>query len=329
MLNLSRVFQEMNEPDSAIYYIKKSLVLFRKVNNPVCIADSYIALSDYYYRSADFVRSREYALLALEIGEKYHMYQTIDGASELLRKNYLESRDFEKAYHYLLIRTQANDSLYALQSQKALFKVELQYSQEKIAREQKIRQQRNYYLLGFVIFGLLSGLFVAILFNSRQKIKTKNALLEKDKAEADLKFKSKELSINLLALLKKNELIEEIRQKFTDLEKSLPLSDLREAVVRFNHEIRQSADDRLWQEFSLRFKEINSEFYDKLLTRYPDLTQNELKLCAYLRLNMSTKEIAELTGQSTETLGKARYRLRKKFGLTNSESNLVMFLSQV
>ena len=72
-------------------------------------------------------------------------------------------------------------------------------------------------------------------------------------------------------------------------EKSLPLSDLKEAVVRFNHEIKLSSDDRLWQEFSLRFKEINSEFYDKLLTKYPDLTQSELKLCAYLRLNMTTK----------------------------------------
>jgi DNA-binding CsgD family transcriptional regulator len=329
MLNISRVFMEMKQSDSAKSYMKASLALFQKVNNPVYIADSYIALSDYYHRSSDLPLAEEYAMLALQIGEKYHMHQTIYGAAELLQKIFLSSNDFEKAYKYLLIRTQANDSLYALQSQKALFKVELQYSQEKIAKDQKIRQQRNYFLLGFIIFGLLFGLFVAILFNSRQKIRIKNAILEKDKAEADLKFKSKELSINLLALLKKNELIEEIRQKFTDLEKSLPLSDLKEAVVRFNHEIKLSSDDRLWQEFSLRFKEINSEFYDKLLTKYPDLTQSELKLCAYLRLNMTTKEIADLTGQSTETLGKARYRLRKKFGLTNSESNLVMFLSQV
>ena len=125
--------------------------------------------------------------------------------------------------------------------------------------------------------------------------------MEKNKAEADLKFKSKELSISILALIKKNELIAEIRQKFTDLEKSLPKNEVKDVVAKFNHEIKLSSDDRLWQEFSMRFREINSEFYDKLLNKFPDLTQSELKLCAYLRLNVSTKEIADLTGQSIET----------------------------
>jgi DNA-binding CsgD family transcriptional regulator len=63
--------------------------------------------------------------------------------------------------------------------------------------------------------------------------------------------------------------------------------------------------------------------------KYPDLTQSELKLCAFLRLNMSTKEISELTGQRILTIDHARYRLRKKLGISNSEINLVTFLSQI
>jgi len=154
-------------------------------------------------------------------------------------------------------------------------------------------------------------------------------ILEKEKIESTLNFKSKELSINLLALLKKNELIAKISQKVSEFENAPSKIDLKEAAIRLNNEIKQSSDDRLWQEFSMRFKEINSVFYDKLLKKYPDLSQSEIKLCAYLRLNMSTKEISDLTGQSTETLGKARYRLRKKFGLTNSDSNLVTFLTHI
>jgi tetratricopeptide (TPR) repeat protein len=329
MLNIGRLYQEMKKPDSALFYMTQASLLFRKVNNVIYMADSYIALSEYHYRLGDYSKSKDLALQAMEIGEKYQVLQTIFGASDLLQKIFLTIGDTAQAFKYIVKRTSANDSIYALQSQKALFRAELQYNQEKIAKEQKLRQQKNYFLLGFVIFGLVAGLFIAILLYSRQKIKIKNATLIKDKAEADLKFKSKELSINLLALLKKNELIAEIRQKFGDLEKTLPDNELKEVVTRFNHEIKKSTDDRLWQEFSLRFKEINSEFYDKLLVKFPDLSQNELKLCAYLRLNMTTKEIAELTGQSIETLGTARYRLRKKFGLTNSESNLVLFLSQI
>lgn len=329
VINISRVYQEMEKPDSALYYMNQSLILFEKVNNPVNMADSYMALSEFYYRNADYSLSKDFAFRALRIGEKYQMLQTISGASDLLQKIFLISKDYENAFKYIVIRTQVNDSLYTLQSQKDLFKAELQYNQEKIIKEQKLKQQRYYFLLGFIILGLLSGLYIAILFNSRQKIRIRNTILEKDKAEADLKFKSKELSINILALLKKNELIAEIRQKFTDLEKALPKNEVSDIVAKFNHEIKLSSDDRLWQEFSMRFREINSEFYDKLLNKFPDLTQSELKLCAYLRLNMSTKEIADLTGQSIETLGKARYRLRKKFALTNSDSNLVLFLSQI
>jgi DNA-binding CsgD family transcriptional regulator len=76
-------------------------------------------------------------------------------------------------------------------------------------------------------------------------------------------------------------------------------------------------------------EEVHAGFYEKLLKAYPDLSQNELKLCAFLRLNMSTKDIAELTGQQLPSIDKARYRLRKKLGLASSETNLVTFLSQV
>lgn len=329
MLNIGRTYMFMEKTDSAFYYMNHSLIFFKKVNNQVLIADNYIALGNYYYSLKNFTDGKELATKALHIGVEYKMNQTIYWASDLLYNICLKEKDTLEAYKYLVIRTQTIDSLYALQNQKELFKLEFQYNQEKIAEEQKMRQQKNYFLLGFIILGLSYGLFVTILFNSRQKIKIKNTILEKEKAESDLKFKSKELSINLLALLKKNELITEISQKVSAFGNASTRIDLKEAAVKLNLEIKHSSNDRLWQEFSMRFKEINREFYDRLMKRHPDLSQSELKLCAYLRLNMSTKEISDLTGQRTETLEMARYRLRKKFGLTNSESNLVAFLSKI
>ena len=96
-----------------------------------------------------------------------------------------------------------------------------------------------------------------------------------------------------------------------------------------NQELRSSTDDKMFNEFSQRFQEVHAGFYEKLLKTHPDLTQNELKLCAFLRLNMSTKDIAELTGQQPNTIDKARYRLRKKLDLTGPDTNLVTFLSQL
>ena len=91
----------------------------------------------------------------------------------------------------------------------------------------------------------------------------------------------------------------------------------------------KSTEEETLKEFSLRFKEVHKEFYDKLLQQFPDLTPSEIKLCAFLRLNMTSKEISELTGQRLNTLENARYRLRQKLGITNSETNLVSFLAQI
>ena len=83
-----------------------------------------------------------------------------------------------------------------------------------------------------------------------------------------------------------------------------------------------------WEEFEVRFQEVYTGYYTKLNTKFPDLTPNELRLCAFFRLNMTTKEIAAITYQSTNSIVVARYRLRKKLGL-EKEENLVGFLSKI
>jgi len=329
MLNIGHIYMKLNEYDSAFQYFDQAFKLFQTLNSPGLMAEGHTAMGEYFFKKGDYQESRKFALTGLRLGEENGILRVISESTTLLYKISLSEKDTIAAYNYYLILTKTKDSLNVLQNQKEIFKLEFQYNQEKIAKEQKIKQQRSYFIFGFIILGLLSGLYITILLNSRQKIKIKNTILEKEKAESDLKFKSKELSINLMALLKKNELITEISQKLSELENAPSKSDLKESAIKLSNEIKQKSDDRLWQEFSMRFKEINAGFYDKLLNQYPDLTQSELKLCAYLRLNMSSKEISDLTGQRTETLEKARYRLRKKFELTNSEVNLVSFLSQI
>ena len=92
--------------------------------------------------------------------------------------------------------------------------------------------------------------------------------------------------------------------------------------------LQKTPQDEIWEEFEVRFKQVYSTFYEKLRIDFPDLTPSELKLCALLRLNLSTKEICELSGQRPSSLDVARYRLRKKLGLSNSPVNLVTFLSK-
>ena len=113
------------------------------------------------------------------------------------------------------------------------------------------------------------------------------------------------------------------------LETNAKGDETKQAIHKISQDLRTNTDDKMLNEFSLRFQEVHAGFYEKLLQAYPDLSQNELKLCAFLRLNMSTKDIAELTGQQLASIDKARYRLRKKLELPGSETNLVTFLSQI
>lgn len=78
----------------------------------------------------------------------------------------------------------------------------------------------------------------------------------------------------------------------------------------------------------MHFNRVHLDFYKKLQRIAPDLTPTELKLCAFLRLNMSTKEISSLTQSSDRSIDVMRGRIRKKLNITNTTTNLITFLSE-
>lgn len=329
LLNIGYCWFRLKKIDSARIYFNRANDVFVKTGSSRLIANGELALANYYNEIHNYNESLVHSIKALNLGKQTDSKETIAEASEIIYKTYLIKGDTIRAFRYSDINYRINDTLQNLQSQKTLFKLEYQYNYEKRDKERQLKAQRNYYIMGFIILGLLSFTGMVLLFYSRQKIKIRNSELQKQKIAADLNFKNKELTINLMALMKKNELLADVSKKLIKIEKNNSPEEISKSIKSLNKEIRQTTDDKIWKEFSLRFNQTNSEFYDSLTSKYPDLTQNELKLCAYLRLNMTSKEIAELTGQRILTLENARYRLRKKLGITGSDTNLVNFLSQL
>ena len=84
-------------------------------------------------------------------------------------------------------------------------------------------------------------------------------------------------------------------------------------------------EDEDWKQFEVNFKELHNDFFENLLRQYPRLTPKDLKLCAYLKMNLSTKEIAPLMAITVRGVEIHRYRLRKKLGIDSSQ-NLSNFL---
>lgn len=85
----------------------------------------------------------------------------------------------------------------------------------------------------------------------------------------------------------------------------------------------------MWKELDIQISQANSDFFERLSKQFDNLTKGDLRLCALLKMNLRTKEIANLTFRNPESIKVARSRLRKKIGLTHSNIDISSFLNQI
>ena len=109
---------------------------------------------------------------------------------------------------------------------------------------------------------------------------------------------------------------------------STDIREMRNELRRIIRHLQQGdASGGDWAEVEMTLLS-NDTFFDNLLKEFPNLTKNERKLCTFIHMNLSTKEIAKITHQSTGSINVARSRLRQKFGLTDSDISLIAFLDR-
>ncbi|MDB5008696.1 MAG: hypothetical protein JWP45_3089 [Mucilaginibacter sp.] len=160
--------------------------------------------------------------------------------------------------------------------------------------------------------------------NEQHIVKIKNEQLQ-----ADLASKSRELANSAMNLVYKNELLQKISEEIAHFKdssgKQLSADQLRKIQKVIDEGMN---DERDWNIFESSFNEAHENFFKKLKSGHPDLVPNDLKLCAYLRMNMSSKEMASLLNISLRGVEIRRYRLRKKLNLEH-DKNLVEFLIEL
>jgi CheY-like chemotaxis protein len=142
-----------------------------------------------------------------------------------------------------------------------------------------------------------------------------------------LEGKKRELVSSALRLIHISELNNNLISGFLQIEQQLDQEGkkiVKELVSSFN----TASNAGVWQDFESRFENVYESFYQRLQEQFPDLTPGDKKLCALLRLNISSKDIAAITSQNPQSVDMARYRLRKKLNLS-PEDNLVDFLLKI
>ena len=157
--------------------------------------------------------------------------------------------------------------------------------------------------------------------------------LKTEQLEMAIKHKNQELANTAISLARKNEMLSEIKSDLLKVSENIKtdgpdMPSLRRKILRLNNKINDNIlqDDSL-KKFEEHFDLVHDKFLEHLTEKYPDLTTNERKMCAFIKMNLSSKEIAPLLNISIRGVETLRYRLRKKIGLKQDES-LINFLNK-
>lgn len=342
--NLAEVYEAMGQPDKAMEVVRKAYAVAKKIGylEIVCSAEQTIAR--FYTTQGAHQKANEYL-------QRY-----------LINKDSLLNITKEKAIAQLEVQYEFDKQ----QKEIALLKKdnELRAKESSIKRLQRNIALAGTGVLLVVVLALWNRFRMRrVLFEQKEKtfeidaeksrlekehLKTQAMLKEKehkhiqeelktqaelnqlkaDKLKEALDYSNRELSTTAMFVYQKNEILGSIKDMVDALindasaDKKKPLTKIKTLI---NNNIGL-ADD--WEKFKLHFEKVHPRFFSDLSRQFSNLTQNELKHCAYLRIKLSGKEIARMLNVAPKSMQVARYRLKKKLAL-GAEDDLYDFIASV
>lgn len=337
---LGMIRSKQSDFTGAITLLDKSLEIMKKHASVhpgppnIQYSELLATLGDTWYKAGDFHKSLIYNLEGFSLARSMQQTRQIMNTAYQLSEIHEHQSRLDSALFYYKIYMVQSDILSKSDNINAVKLLEVRQEYQKKRQEDQLnmmlaKSSKRTLLIVYIAsgVGLLAIILILFLMLKLEKHKKQKAEVEKNGLHEKLEFQNKELTTNVVYLSKMNELVLAIAEKLKklDLSEGSPNSRIIQSVIS---ELEQTSNTETWKEFEIRFQNVHIDFYKKLGEQFPDLTPNELKLCAFMRLNMSTKEISALTYQSQNSITVARSRLRQKLGVTKDE-NLINFLSQI
>lgn len=329
---------------------EKALTIFHEIlpwfpeNNPGYQVLVYFYLGNTYKGLADFQESEKCYKKALEISDTYNSH--IDFTPlvyQQLAALYSFKGEHQKAYQSLIQGQELDKQIFDSRSEsnRPLLEIQDEFRQSKelqakliqeqkmaqLEQEDKILLLQRALLIGslafLILFGLLYFKQVKSKHRSEKELLQKKQELEALKTKELIELKNKEMAASVLKLIEKETFINTLREKLEQGKGDLK----RHEISQILH-AEASNSDKNWKRFETRFIAVNASFYDKLNEKFPGLTQGDLKICALVKLNFTSKEMAKLLDMSVESVHTTRSRLRKKLKLSRG-TNLVEFIANI
>lgn len=343
--NLGSIHEDLGNYDKAMSFFQSALSKYDELGEKLSAIEVVNNIGDIYRKTNTYDKALSQYFRALELSRKYNeMYQINFAYRDIAKTYHLMGRN-EQAYEFSERSRACLLQIYSMEGSKQMAFIQALNDIEKKNTEIKELQNEkkiNLIVTVATVLIILLLLFSIFLVWSRQRIKVqileaqkrlmesdlKNREMEETQLKQDIELKSKELSTQVLHVIQKNQLLENLRTQLEDIakdEKRDQKKQLRQVIQQINLNFN---NDAYWSEFRQLFEQIHHSFFDNLNKRFPGLTSSDLKLISLLKMNMNSNDMASMLAISQDSLRIARYRLRKKLDLDQGE-NLVAFLQSI
>lgn len=332
--NLGRVYSLKDDLEKAQIYFNKANALTNGALNDDLKSMVFQFISEYHMNRQQNDSAILYAQKAVELLNQDLYSFNYQNIIKVLYQAYYNEEDYQNAAKYFVIYDAVRDSINV--EEKAVnverLKLELEYQTKDQIRALKEKKAK----FGYIIIGLslVSGLLILIIILARYKNRLAQAQLEnklsesqKEELNAKLELKNNLLIAKAMTEIHRTEIIQEILEELKQVKLKAAKKETQHAIDFISHRLTKDIDTNIWNEFELSFEQVHESFYKNLNLKHSELTTSDRRLCALLKLNLTSKEISQITGQSYKSVENSRTRLRKKLSLTNTKTDLVVYLN--
>ena len=335
--NIGVVYIYLQKMDSAEFYFLKSLDLAKKTKekDDEVLRSIFLGLfNNDNNRPKEALNYFNFALENIQVIKSYNSKRQL---CKGLSQSHLLLDNFKDAYYFKSQELIYLDSAEKNSLQKESFVYEYDLKIKSLADKNKIEVIKNQkfklqiiILILVVVILFISLLFIVIRYRKNKQLnqfRLEKEAIEKEKLVLEKELNERENASKAMFLLEKDNLINSISFRLQEIVDQLNVK-YQPLVQSLIHELKYSVNNKRWEEFELRFNKVNPLFFQKLEAEFPNLSPNEKKLCAFLSMNLTSKDISNITGQTIHSINIARGRLRKKLKINNSNIDIITFLSK-
>jgi DNA-binding CsgD family transcriptional regulator len=362
--NLGGLYRINNRNDSAVFFLNQSIQYAREKNVDHVLCLKLLDIGKIHFSNNNLALAQASFSEALQLAERGLGFEYLKNAYENLHELEEKKGNYKKAYEYLSLYRQVSDSVYSVEKVQSFNNLQVKYETEKkqleiiqLQKENSVQRMFTYLYLALALIAAALAFFAykalrlnkklsdehaRVLQQQKEKAELEKQLAEKEnlatqtqfalqqvkqqQLEQDIDFSKRELLTYTMQLEKKNELIISLKSQLEQLgQNHKNLKPELQQTFRVLNETLDAEQDI--EKFSLHFQKVHPGFFQKLQVAAENkLTPLDLKYCAYIKMNLGSKEISNLLNIDPNSFRVTRHRIKQKLNL-EKETDLQGFLA--